>query len=391
MFDIQAHYHRAVATNLALWRHRLLEDKEPNRWQAQHDAAWQAIAAGLSITVVQPAAARLAIDLNPLMEQWGVWVDWLPLLETAVALGFPVRLQAELLLVKGRIYFLNRSFNDAIRVQTTALTLFTAEQQTTLMAHAHYHLANTYWGSKACEQAQQHGIQALNLLPPNQNVWLAKIHNTLGLVELEMGNFTASEQQFKQAIAYWQLLDEPTFLARSWLNLSITYQRQKQLPAARTCYEQAYTLLRDSSSIIDNLNTLNILGILHHEAEDFAEAEEVFRHGVLTTQQVSGMFHVRGSLTHNLGNTLLALQRWEEAKLYLEKSIWLWRHINDTLEEANSLGTLAELYEKQGEWATAVAHYDQALQLLIAYPQNQWAQKIAKNFHAGKTKCAAHG
>lgn len=449
-FDVKAHYQRAVIANVQLWRQRLLAEPEPDRWQPQQAGLWQAVAAGLDSVPAQPEAAALAAALLPMVERWGVWLDWLPLLETAVTLNLPPDLHGRLLLAQGRLYALNRNFSDALRVQETALALADAHQLAELAGLAHYHLTNAYLGDKNYSQARQHGAEALRLLSPPQPVsptsinqrpytanrtnfpdsspfglpitdhrspltddrlpltdhglpitdhrlpltddrlrTLASLHNALGLIELETGAFAASEAQFRQALAHWSGLHEPTLTARTWLNLGVVYYRQNHWAEAKQCYQQGYAVLAPTASVVDKLKVLNGLGTLHYVSGEFAEAERVFRQGLAEARPLPGLFHLRGSLTHNLGNTLLALGRGQEARLCLERSITLWQQANDAVEQANSTGTLAECYEQQEEWGTAVTHYDAALHLLAAYPDHQWAQKLTANFQTARARCAA--
>ncbi|MCA9934790.1 MAG: tetratricopeptide repeat protein [Anaerolineales bacterium] len=390
MFDVKAHYQRAVRTNLHLWRRRLLEESGPiDRWQMQKEAIWQAVADGLALPAAQEEAVSLAVDIARTVEHWGVWFEWLPLLETAVTLNLPPELKGLLLLVQGRSYTLNRNFNDAIRQQETALALAEAHQLPTLAARAHQRLANAYLGNKAYAKARQHGEAALRLLLPTPSTTLASLFTTLGLLELETGAYQASEAQFQQALALWSGMNQPTQFARTSLNLGVVYQQQNRLDRTRACYELAYAVLEPTTGVVDKLKVLNGLGSLHYMLQELAQAEAVFRQGVATAQELRGAFHLRGSLTHNLGNTLLALERWEEARFYLERSIRLWQHANDAVQQANSVGTLGEWYEKRGEWVTAVAHYEQALSLVDAHPENQWAQQLMAQYHAGQTRCAA--
>ena len=389
-FDVKGHYERAVRANLHLWRQRLLDGAAlSDRWEMQKGAVWQAVADGLAFTSARQEAAMLAVDSASIIERWGLWVEWLPLLETAVTHNRPPDITVRLLLVQGRSYFLNRSFDDAARLQENALALAEAHRLTPLVAAAHFHLTNTRLGSKAYAQARQHGAAALRLLAPTPSTTLASLFVTLGLIELETGDYAASEAQFQQALALWSGLNQPTQMARTCLNLGLLYQRQNRLERTRACYELAYAVLAPTASEVDKLKVLNGLGTLHFALKELPQAEAVFRQGVTAAQTMTGLFHLRGSLTHNLGNTLLALARWEESRFYLEKSIQLWQQANDELERANSIGTLGEWYELREEWATAVTYYDQALLLLDAYPEHQWAQHLAALFHAARARCAA--
>jgi tetratricopeptide (TPR) repeat protein len=387
-FDVTAHYRQAVAANIRLWRHRIMVEAQPiDRWRGQHEAVWGAVVAGLALEAVQAEAAAFAVALLPTLERWGMWQAWLPLLETARALTLPPDLQIRLLLTQGRIYVLNRNFNDAVDLLEVALSLAQQQQLLSLVALAHYRLTNAYLGSKAYAQARAHGASALHLLPHMPLTTQAALYNSLGLIELETAAFAASEEWFQQALALWQQTDEPTQLARTCLNLGIAYQQQGRWGEAKASYERARGALVPTASVVDKLKVLNGLGTLHYLAEELPAAEAAFRQGVVLAQQLQGIYHLRGSLTHNLGNTLLAQGRLVEARMYLEKSVVLWQQADDDLERANSLGTLGELFAAQAMWRTAVSNYQEALELLAPYRDHPWAQKLVTQFQAALARC----
>jgi len=389
-FNVPAQYHRAVVANIAFWRERVLGvGPSADQWHSQHKAIWQAVAAGLSCHPVQAETVAFAVELMPLLERWGVWTEWLALLETAETIELTPMLKVRLLLAKCRLYVLNRNFGDAVHDLEMALSLAANNRLMDLAALAHFGLVNAYLGDKKHTLALSHGLKALELLSPAQITRRAALYNSLGLIELERQAFAASEKRFQQALALWYEVDEPTQLARTYLNLGVVYQQQQRWEEAKRCYEQARTALAPTASLVDKLKVLNGLGALHYMTQSLSEAEAAFREGVTTANQLQGMYHLRGSLTHNLGNTLLALGRWVESRLSLEKSVRLWQQANDGLEQANSLGTLGELFEAQGEWGLAASRYEEALQLLNDYPMHPWAQKLRVEFEPAQARCAA--
>lgn len=389
-FNITAQYHQAIAANITFWRERVLgAEQSADQWHSQHKTIWQAVDAGLSYKPVQAETIDFAVELMPLLERWGVWPEWLTLLETAETVELTPALKVRLLLAKCRLYVLNRNFGDAVHGLEIALSLAENNSLMNLAALAHFGLVNAYLGNKKHALALSHGTKALELLSPTQITRRAALYNSLGLIELELQEFAASEKRFQQALALWNGVDEPTQLARTHLNLGVVYQQQHCWEEAKSCYEQARTALAPTASLVDKLKVLNGLGVLHYMTQSLSEAEATFRDGVTTANQLQGMYHLRGSLTHNLGNTLLALGRWVEARLFLEKSFGLWQQANDGLEQANSLGTLGELFAAQGEWNLASSYYKEALVLLIEYPAHPWAQKLLVEFESAQARCAA--
>lgn len=387
-FNITEQYNRAVAANINFWRERVLGvESSADQWHPEHKAIWQAVDAGLSCTPIQTETVAFAVELMPVLERWGVWPEWLALLERAEEIELTPALKVRLLLAKGRLYILNRNFGDAVHDLETALRLAEDNGLGSLAALAHFGLVNAYLGNKKHNLALSHGLKALELLPPNAITKRAALYNSLGLIELEMQEFAASEKWFEQALALWANVEEPTQMARTFLNLGIVYQQQQRWDEAKHSYERARTALAPTASLVDKLKVLNGLGALHYMTRSLPEAEAAFREGVTTANELQGMYHLRGSLTHNLGNTLLALGQWAESRQFLEKSVRLWQQANDDLEQANSLGTLGELFTAQEKWGLAIACYRDALKLLRAYPTHPWAQKLRGEFESAQARC----
>ena len=164
-FNITAQYQRAVAANLVFWRERVLGvGPSADQWHSQHQTIWQAAAAGLSCPPVQAETVDFAIELMPLLERWGVWPEWLVLLETAETVELPPALNVRLLLAKGRLYVLNRNFGDAVHDLAMALSLTEDNGLMDLAALAHFGLVNAYLGDKKHTLALSHGLKALELL-----------------------------------------------------------------------------------------------------------------------------------------------------------------------------------------------------------------------------------
>lgn len=391
MFDAHAHFYQAVAQNLVYWRHTLLlTGAQTDRWQPQHDTIYEAIRAGLAHPPTQLAAAALCADLFPIMERWGFWSTWQPLIATANTMVAETdALFVRLLIWHGRIDFLNRNFTDAVATHQKALAA--AHSSDHLTASALYALTNDFMGCQDYAQAEAYGLQALQLLPEDSDMALtASIYNSLGLIAMARGAFPVGIAHFERAATIWQGLSQSTQLARCFTNLAVAYQRQQALDIAGQYYQRAGELLAGTGSDIDELKVWNGLGTLYHMRGELAEAEAVFRAGLQVAAGLRGVFHLRGSLMHNLGNTLLENGRYLEAELYLGKSLQLWQQASDNLQRANSTGTLGELYEKRAVWETAVAYYQEALVMLAAYPDHQWANHLAETFRTAKERCAAH-
>lgn len=388
-FDIKSYYATAVSSNLGYLRTQLLNGSEQaDRWRRQNATVISGIAEGLSYSTLQEDAVQLLIDLMWLVERWGFWADYLLLGEQAIELELSAEHRGYLHIMLGRFYYLNRNFADAQHHLEVVLAMARKHHLKKLEATAEYQITNLYLGKKDYVQAREHGLRAVDLLPEAPSRTLAALYNSLGLIEMELLNEETSEKHFWQALSMWDSLKDNVQMARCYLNLGVLLYRQQCLAEAKKYYQSSLSALGSVAGEVDRLKALNGLGTLHYAAKEFRKAEAVFREGVAEARQLNGMYHLRGSLTHNLGNTLLALGILAEARLYLDQAIAFWEQANDDLERANSVGTLAEVYQADELWQTAVATYNQALELLVNFPNHRWAKRLRENFTKAKEKCA---
>ena len=91
-------------------------------------------------------------------------------------------------------------------------------------------------------------------------------------------------------------------------------------------------------------------------------------------------FELLAKFYNNLGNIYLKMGQWEKASKHLNLAIEIFRQIDDKLELGNSLGTLASVYEKDGKQGKALHLYEEAINLLQAFPDSQWAKKLLADF-----------
>lgn len=388
-FNVKQTYLTAVSSGLEYLRDCLLTNpRQTERWLAQKSVIINNISEGMDYPQTRADAITLLIDLLPVMERWGVLYDYLQLAQKALALEPSPEQYGQVLLLQGRLYSLNRNFSDAIAQLEAALALASAHQLDHLAALAHYRLANAHLGNQAVAQAKTHGYKAMQLLSETPSRMLAALHNSLGLMDLELGLFESSEAQLKEALSQWQQLGDATETARIYLNLGVLYLRQARWAEATASYELSLKELAVTESKVDRLKVLNGLGSMYYETNEREKAEAVFRQGLQEALALEGTYHLRGSLTHNLGNTLLAMERLEEAQVYLTRAVAIWEQANDSLQQANSVGTLGELHEEEEAWETAVSCYDAAIELLESYPDHQWALKLKANFARARARCA---
>ncbi|MEZ4591303.1 MAG: tetratricopeptide repeat protein [Chloroflexota bacterium] len=392
-FDIQAAVTNAINKRLTNYENRLLNAPETaDALKAKYDAILKTIEEGFAYSQLRPKAVQLLLDAFSTFERWGYWTEYISFSETALTLTLPAEQQVLLYAHLGHMNDLNRNFDDSLRYLNLGLALAEKHQLKNCFGLLHHRLMNTHLGRDEPQIAQEHGLQALTYLAGTPSTTLAAAYDSLGRVYTRLNNSTMAEKYFWDALLIWGSLNDYKHMARSYINLGHLFFRGNKLAEAQKCFESALDVLGNLSAILDELNARNGLGIVHYANDDFDGAVTIFREAVSKLDQELGdkvgWYSLTGSLVHNLGNARLAKGDIQQAMVALRRARTFWQQANNRLEMANTVGTLAEAYQANKEWETAVTHYDEALALLTNYPDHPWAARLANNFSRAKKICA---
>lgn len=373
---------KGLKANLAYWLEFV--DQFPDQIKIEHPNLLLAIQFGLTLPETQMIAARLTLKSLITIENLGQWQTWFPVLERILTdhLSHELSLRTKVLNWIGRWLRLNRQLDKALSVHQEAEMIAKQLDDKQALAEVNLYLSEDYLCSHQYKLAEKYGKLALgefDSFDGNERFQAATL-NTLGLIAFERGDLVSAEINLRHAANMWQSLDRPTQLARTLKNLGFTMQRQKRLDEALLCYLEALDYLAKTVSELDKVEVQNNIGILYFEWQQYDKAEIIFRQAKAAIGQLSGSYQISGSLSQNLGSVLLKQKRFTEAENHLRRSMILWQQLDNNLELANTLGSLGEAMAGQGQVDMARSFYDEALKLLVNYPNNAWAKKLRTEF-----------
>jgi len=384
-----ARFIESLAANLIYWQEQIgqLTDARMHKFIEEQANIILAVELGVALPATRIKAAELLLLTYPYIERGGYWQRWAPLFEKATAIEQSPLLSARLLNRQGQLLRLMQQSDLAMALHKKAETLAQSAGDQQALAEVWFNLSIDYWQRHVYEQAEIYGQKALSVFQtlPDSQRWQASMLNTLGLISQHRGRLVEAQARLQQSITLWRQFDEPTELARVLNNLGNVYYEQDQLEAALKYYRQALELLAPTESALDKAEVFVNLGALYFKWEQYDRAEMALRQANSPALRRSGNFRLRALLAQNLGNTLLKQNQLVESEKYLRQSLALWQQLGDDLMLANTVGTLAEALAGQGQYETAVAHYDSALRLLDKFPANNWAKALTEEFTIGKS------
>ena len=374
-----------LITNLNYWQHLVESGRlDSTLFKIESRNLLHAIHTGLLSTETWSPAVNLLLNIFQLIEQSGYWEEWLIAMKKAVTTSTDEtqQLKYRLLNRMGYLYKLNQDFDQAITNYTKAEALAIQIDDKKAIAQAQLGLGQVYRYKRAYNKAEHYGLQALagftNLGLEEQ--YLASTLNTLGLIAYARGEFEIAEQYLTSAVPHWYQTNDLVGLARTLNHLGNLMQATNNFKKAVGFHNEALAKAEQENSEIDKVMISLSLGTLYYNQDDFDNAEAVFRQADTPYLQQSEHLYYRASLANNIGNTLLAKKKYREAELYIERSIALWRELNDQLMLANTLGILGETLAKQERFVEALPYYEEATTLLENNVDSSLAKKLYLDF-----------
>lgn len=388
--EAQRRFVHHVRSNVRYWLGHTQDPQhlDPIELDADRQNLFRAVQFGLALPPTWSETAKLLLQCWLFIERRGYWREWMPFLSQAAAKcsDSELPLKCRLLNRLGHCQRLNRQWAAAVASHEEALALTRQIGDELLAARAIFFLSSVYFHMKEFKEAERHGFEALETfrrIAPGSN-YMATTLNELGQIARWQGDFALAEERYVAAIACWRKLDDAGDLAATLLNMAETLQSVDRFEEALALYGEAIPLLSAAGSEMRQVLAQANLGALYYRMKDYGRAEVAFREIDLAYLRRVGDVHFQAITANGLGNVLLAQGRLNAAESYLRQSYALWRQLDDEINLANTMGTLAETLAAKGESSEARPLYEEACQLLSAHPDHVWARKLLGEFREAR-------
>jgi tetratricopeptide (TPR) repeat protein len=190
-----------------------------------------------------------------------------------------------------------------------------------------------------------------------------------------------AQEQLAHAANLARTTQQPTYRARIVNEMGKALEENKKYDEALAYFSEAAQLLATTASGRDKVHVELNRGLIFFRQQQWLEAELAWRHALNSTYlRQSGENQLQALLAHNLGNVLLTRGELVEAEAQFTFARQLRLELHDNLALANTTGGLAEVHAKKGKQDEAISLFEEALQLLVAYPDEAYAQKLRVDF-----------
>lgn len=379
---------QSIQAGLRYWQQKTRElGTDQVQWlDKRRQNLYQAVLFGLQTAETWEDTASVLLQAFNFVEWGGYSHEWIPVLEQALALAPDEDSiwNGRILNSLGQLYRLAGRHGDAIAQHEKALHQAQRLKDKELEMRVYMALSEAYLGQSAVPQATEYGLLSLELAKalPGAEPQEATILKTMGAIASFTGDWDKAIEYQKRAAQLWRVQNNVVYVARSLNDLGITYMRSGDFASAQAAYEEAAVILQPTLNEVDKARIYLNLGVLHYQQKQWPEAAAAFLQINTTALRERQEPFFLAQLHNNLGNVYLKMAQWEPALENLEIAAAAFRKMNNKLELANSLGTMAEIYVARQLNEQVVLCYEEAILLLNQFPKSHWGQKLLATFTA---------
>ncbi len=212
--------------------------------------------------------------------------------------------------------------------------------------------------------AYEEGIQRFEKLDDQR--WAAIASGQLGTVRLLQKRYGEALESYREALRIFESLGEPSTVAVYWHQIGVAHRKAGQFEQAEQSYRQSLAISVQQQNRAHEASSMNELGSLYGQIGWLEEATTFYRQAADIDAQLQDKRN-EGLVRNNLANTLIKLQRYDEARRELHRAIECKQPFGHVAELWKTWGILHNLEQATGNAQAAEAARGQAIASYLAY------------------------
>ncbi len=346
-----------------------------------HSLLHEIIRMGLSLPQTCALATDVALQSFFLAERRGYWPQWMVFYKRALGhcQAISPQKRGHLLHRLGELYRHAHRLEEAVKVHKQAEALAQELDDDLALAEARYRLAWDFLWTRQYGEAEtccRFSIDTFTRLGVRADL-LTNSYWALGSLARRRGDLDRAQELLSQAREMAHTSQQPTHRARMVEELGIIMSAKGLYEKAKTYFDEAAEILVVTASERDKVSVAINRATVFYWQKRWPEAQMGWRQVMSSAYlRQSGDSHLKAMLAYNLATALLKTDDLAEAEAQLNYALQLRLELQEEVPLASTMGSLAQLRVKQGQRAEAVSLFEQAHQILEAYPDDAYAQGV---------------
>ena len=195
---------------------------------------------------------------------------------------------------------------------------------------------------------------------------IAVAKEQLATVYFFQHDYPAALTAYQQAKDLFSQLNEPQSIAVSWHQIGVVYTRMQDYEQAEQACRESLTLKNVQGNQADIASTLNQLGNIYSDSGKLESAVDFYKQAAENYAQL-GDKRYEGVTRSNIADSLIPLQRYDEARRELQRAIACKKDGGHSAEPWKTWNILSELEQAVNNPTAAHTAKQQAIQSYLAY------------------------
>ena len=191
----------------------------------------------------------------------------------------------------------------------------------------------------------------------------------LSTVRLDQGSYTEALAGYEAVRDIFTQLNEPASIATAWHQIGMVHQKAGNYEEAETAYRQSLEIKTRQNNQAGQATSLGQLGNLYDNSLQRPEEAVTFYRQAADIYLEAGDLRSEGMARNNIANTLITLQRYEEAQTEINRAIECKSQFGHAARLWTSFAILHDLETAMDNSAAAHTAWLQARDVYLAYRQ----------------------
>lgn len=272
---------------------------------------------------------------------------------------------------------LQRLYDSLSPDDTLAIKRFVALSQQTISqsrragdSHAEAmacYMLGEYYNNVDLKKAYYYNSRGIALAGSEQSNLSLSLYCNQATNLFMQGKLELSRQMFLRAAAIGENVGNNQILSTVYTTLGIVYRRMMKPDTALIYYNRALHLVRREALYSEESNLLANIAVLYSNQNRPAEAMNYARKSVEVANR-SGDKEQQMQTCHTLGSLLMKAQRYNEAKLFLHRSIAYARTMHSPMLQLGDIAFLVSCYDETNQPDSANIMIDMGNRLMAELP-----------------------
>lgn len=251
-------------------------------------------------------------------------------------------------------------YDSAEHYYNSSLELATAVQDTMLITQLHNNLGYMYKVQGEVDLALSYYNKALDLHEKYGTEGQDMVLINIGNIYKKQGKEGEAMENFMEALAYYESIDDQRGRARAYNNLNLLFRDFDKLDDALKYAEMALEINIEIEDKRGMAISYNNVGIIHDIKDETAQAIEAFTKGYLLADEL-GLKSTSLSIVSNLGQAHWTAKDDVNALFYFEQTLKLSEEIGYEEGLVHSYNNIGMVYQERGEFQKAIEYFEKSL------------------------------